>query len=325
MDGDNRRMKQHDPSSFSSRSGIGRRPVPRPSAGAGATDRFRQPTLQPTRGDPGDLSQATGRTRMPTYADYGYTDTTSFQGGSLQPDELQPYAATDFARHQQQALREQHQRQHQQQVQQQFAPYEPDMVYHLNQPGQSAGSPYEVVPQYPTRQTAAIEALSSQFGVPQYFPPAEQAGTGVPAVVSPYLNPQLPPAAYNQPGPIGRVGTAQHFPASMADFTPVATTGRLEQQSPQQQQQQQPAVAGAPESMNLGEAYNQFQQALRGTFDHARAGRLVEASRSLLEISEWLVANSRELGMWFWLRLLFPCPHAPPPMQACIIRASSIH
>lgn len=273
---------------------MSRRPVQQPVAGA--TDRLRQSTLQPSRGDPSDLSQATGRTRIPTYADYGYTDTTPFQGGSLQAEELQHYAAPDFTRHQQQTLREHQQRQHQQQVQQQFASYEPEMVYNLNHPGQPPAGPYEVVPQYPARQTAAIEALSSQFAVPQYFPPAEQAGTGVPAVVSPY---QMPSAAYNQPGPIGRSSTAQHFPTTMADFTPVATTGRLEQQSPPQQTPAPaPAVVvGAAESMNLGEAYSQFQQALRGTFDHVRAGRLIEASRSLLEISEWLVANARELGM----------------------------
>lgn len=288
MDGDNRRIKHHDPSSFSSRSGVGRRSAPRPVAGA--TDRFRHAPLQPMRGDPSDLSQATGRARMPTYADYGYTD-NPFQGGSLQPEELQPYVP-DFAR-QQQSLREQQQRQ--QQVQQQFASYEPEMVYHLNQPGQApTAAAYEVVPQYPTRQSAAIEALSSQFAVPQYFPPTEPTGTGVPAVVSPYLTPQLPSGAYNQPGPIGRSNTAQHFPATMADFTTVAAPARLEQQSPPQQQQHM--AAGVSESMNLGEAHNQFQQALRGTFDHSRSGRLVEASRSLLEISEWLVANARELG-----------------------------
>ena len=284
MDGDNRRIKHHDPSSFPSRSGVGRRSVARPVAGA--TDRFRQSTLQPTRGDPSDLSHATGRARMPTYADYGYTD-TPFQGGSLQPEELQPYVP-DFAR-QQQTLREQ---QRQQQVQQQFASYEPEMVYHLNQPGHA---PYEVVPPYPARQSAAIEALSSQFAVPQYFSPTEPTGTGVPAVVSPYLTPQLPSGVYNQPGPIGRSSTAQHFPATMTDFTTVAATARLEQQSPPQQQHHM-AAASECMNLNLGEAYNQFEQALRGTFDHSRSGRLVEANRSLLEISEWLVANARELG-----------------------------
>lgn len=255
---------------------------------------------------------------MPTYAHYGYADPSSFQGDSLQPDELQPYSSTaDFScqpqqQHQQQQELRGHERQqhhqhrhHQIPHPQSFAPYEPDMDYHLNQPAGHTQTPYEVVAQYPgpvagvgARQSAAIEALSAQFAVPQYFPPTEPAGTGF---ISPYLTPHQLPPAFNQPGHIGRSRAPQSFPGTMADFTPVASTTRLEQQQqqssvqPQTQTQQQPASS---ESLNVGEAYAQFQQALRVTFDHVRAGRLAEASRSLLEISEWLVSNARELGMF---------------------------
>ena len=292
--------------------GMGRRPVARPMSGMSGmsgTGRHhqQQPALQPapTRGadpSPADLSQTPSRSRMPTYADFAYSDTSSFQGGSLQPDELAPYSP-DFSRQtQSQSLREQHrqqqQQQQQQQVQQTFTPYGPDMVYNLNAPGQAAAgqAPYEVVPQYPGRQSAAIEALSSPFAVPQYFPPPELPGSGgVPGVVSPYLTPQMPSAAYNQPGPVGRSSAQQPFPGSMADFKPVSAA-RLEQ-SPLQQQQVAAGASAGPESINLSEAYGQFQQALRGTFEHTRAGRLVEAGRSTLEISEWLVTNARELGI----------------------------
>ncbi|RMJ24609.1 hypothetical protein PHISP_04528 [Aspergillus sp. HF37] len=318
MDGDNRRLKQqhhhhHDPAAFATRSAIGRRPVPR-----SAPDRFRpsaqqqQQTLQPS------LPQTTGRPpppRMPTYADYGYTDPSTLQGGSaLQPDELQSYATPEFS------PRQQHQRQQSQQQQQNqqlqpppFTPYEqPEIVYH------HAQAPYEVVPQYPGPATgagaggrqsasaaAAIEALSTQFAVPQYFqvppppPPTEPSWSGV---VPPYLTPQQQiPAAYNQPVG-GRATASQRFPAgSMADFTSAAA--RLDQQQQQQSpshphpQQQTQHQQPNSESLNVGEACEQFQAALRGTFEHTRAGRLVEASRSLLEISEWLVGNARELGI----------------------------
>jgi hypothetical protein len=211
--------------------------------------------------------------------DYEYTD-TAFQGDSLHGDELQPYPTT---------LREQ---QRQQSIQQPFAAYESEMVYNLGQQGPTQ-NPYEVVPQYPARQSAAIDALSSQFAVPQYFPTNEPIATGVPAEGSPYLNPHLSPSAYNQPGPIGRSSAMQPFPATMAEFTPVGTTARrLEQQETSQQQQHV-----IPDSTNLNEEYGRFQRVLRSTFDHIRAGRLVEAGRSLLEISEWLVTNARELGM----------------------------
>ncbi|KAH8431299.1 uncharacterized protein LDX57_008961 [Aspergillus melleus] len=272
MDGDTRRMKQHEQAQFATRAGMTRRTVSRPYGAA--TDRFRQATLQSTRGDA--PSQATGRARLSTsaYLDYEYPD-GAFQGGSLQGDELQPYAPT---------LRD-HQRQ---QVQPSFTGYESEMVYNLNQQGPTQ-SPYEVVPPYATRQSAAMDALSSQFAVPQYY--NEPTGPGVP---SPYLA-QLPLAAYNQPGPIGRSGTTQPFPATMPDMTPVGTTGRLEPSPPSQPQPQQPAAGESFGHPN--ESYGQFHQALRETFADTRAGRLVEASRSLLEISEWLVTNARELGM----------------------------
>ncbi|GIK06450.1 hypothetical protein Aspvir_002100 [Aspergillus viridinutans] len=292
MDGDSRRMKQHDPSSFTTSSGSTRRGVP--SSSRGAADRFRQHGQPSARGNHPGLSQAATRSRLSGYMDYGYTD-TAFQGDSLHGDELQPYPTT---------LREQ---QRQQSIQQPFAAYESEMVYNLSQQGPTQ-NPYEVVPQYPTRQSAAIDALPSQFAVPQYFPTNEPMATGVPAEVSPYLHSHLSSSAYNQPGPIGRSSAMQPFPATMAEFTPVGTTARrLEQPatsqqqqqqqhhySQQQQQQQQHVTA---DSSDLNEEYGRFQRVLRSTFDHIRAGRLVEAGRSLLEISEWLVTNARELGI----------------------------
>ncbi|KAH2178202.1 hypothetical protein KXV74_004456, partial [Aspergillus fumigatus] len=285
MGGDSRRMKQHDPSSFTTSSGQTRRGVP--SASHGAADRFRQHGQSSTRGNHPGLSQTATRSRLSAYMEYGYTD-TAFQDDPLHGNELQPYPTT---------LREQ---QRQQSIQQPFAAYESEMVYNLGQQGPTQ-NPYEVVPQYPARQSAAIDALSSQFAVPQYFPTNEPMATGVPAEVSPYLNPQVSPSAYNQARPFGRSSAMQPFPATMAEFTPVgATARRLEQQETSQQQQhhsQQQQQHVIPDSTNLNEEYGRFQRVLRSTFDHIRAGRLVEAGRSLLEISEWLVTNARELGI----------------------------
>ncbi|OOF91129.1 hypothetical protein ASPCADRAFT_57730, partial [Aspergillus carbonarius ITEM 5010] len=266
MDGEIRRMKQHDPQArFATRAGMSRR----------TADRFRQTGVPSARGDP---SQATGRPRMPTYLDYGYTD-SPFQGGPLQGEELQPYPPT---------LRDQ-QRQHHS-VHQPLAPYDSEIVYNLSQQG-PAQAPYEVVPPYTARQSAAMEALSSQFGVPQYFPTNEPTGTGVPPMGSPYLS--LSP--YNQSGSIGRSSATHVFPPAMENLTSVAAQ---QPPSPSQQQQQLPPPSRAgSESNGWKQLYAQFQHALRETFDYTRAGRLVDASRSLLQISEWLVANARDLGI----------------------------
>lgn len=72
----------------------------------------------------------------------------------------------------------------------------------------------------------------------------------------------------------------------MTDYNPVETSEPPEQQDL------------APEPSNYDDAYNQYQQALRQTFENTRCGRLVDASQSLLEISEWLLGNAVDLGMF---------------------------
>lgn len=266
MDGD-QRMKQHE--RLMARSGN--------SAATGrTTDRFE---MHP-RGDPTAMSQAPDRAQM-SY-DYGYTG-SSFHGGSLQANEVQVYGP-EFVR----ARQAQSQPVHQQRGRRQdMPPYVPYELYGFGQQGPTQG-PFDVVPQYPTRQSAAIEALSSQFSVPQYFAPEEPTGTGIPAGLSTYLNAQVP---YNQPSPMARPSTTQHFPVSMTDFSSIgaAPTSRVE---PPADASQMPSA----DPSGLDEAYTQYQRAIRSTFDQTRAGRLVEASRSLLEISEWLVTNARDLG-----------------------------
>jgi hypothetical protein len=157
------------------------------------------------------------------------------------------------------------------------------MLYGFGQQGPTQGH-FEVVPQYQTRQSAAIDVLSNQF-VPQYFS-EESAGSGL-ADLSPFLNAQL--QRYNQPGPMPRPTTTQSFPAPVSDFAVGSgSMNRLDQpQTESQEQSDQPS---------LEEAIGRYQRILRRTFDQTRAGRLVEAGGSLLEISEWLVANARDLG-----------------------------
>ena len=79
---------------------------------------------------------------------------------------------------------------------------------------------------------------------------------------------------------------------------------RLDQPEPQQS-----------DPSSLEEAIGRYQRILRRTFDQTRAGRLVEAGGSLLEISEWLVTNARDLGkMSFFILVisLFFCQKHKP-------------
>lgn len=276
MDGD-QRMKQNERSM--SRSGNAARRAP-----GRATDGF-DPAIQP-RGDQTGMSQPPEQ--VPMSYDYGYTG-SSFHGGSLQSSDLQNYQPQEYVRAQRpQASAIQHQRRRAQpQDPAAFPPYDPTMLYGFTQQGPTQGH-FEVVPQYQTRQSAAIDVLSNQFAVPQYFAPEESAGSGV-AGLSPYLNAQLQP--YNQPGPMARPNTAQSFPAPISDFTAIGSgsMNRLDQPQTESQQQQS-------DQPSLEEAIGRYQRILRRTFDQMRAGRLVEAGGSLIEISEWLVTNARDLG-----------------------------
>ncbi|KAJ5822793.1 hypothetical protein N7447_005133 [Penicillium robsamsonii] len=269
MDGD-QRMKQNERSM--SRSGNAARRAP-----GRATD-F-DPAIQP-RGDQTGMSQPPEQ--APMSYDYGYTG-SSFHGGSLQSNDLQNYQPQDFVRTQrpQQASIQHHRRRaHQDPA---FSPYESSMLYGFSQQGPTQGH-FEVVPQYQTRQSAAIDVLSNQF-VPQYFPPEESAGSGVAGLS--YLNAQLQP--YNQPGPMARPNTTQSFSAPISDFTVGSgSMNRLDQPQTESQQSDQ---------LSLEEAIGRYHRILRRTFDQTRAGRLVEAGGSLLEISEWLVTNARDLGL----------------------------
>ncbi|KAJ5628572.1 hypothetical protein N7490_010800 [Penicillium lividum] len=288
MDGD-QRMKQNE--RLMARSGNG-------TAGSRATDHF-DSTMHP-RGEQTGMSQAPDRAQI-SY-DYGYTG--PFHGGSLQPHEVPGYPP-EFTRtrqgqgqviQQQQPQLPQHphaRRRAPHDPAPPFVPYESAMLYGFGQQGPAQG-PFDVVPQYSPRQSAAIEALSNQFAVPQYFNPEESTATGVPPL-STYLGAQQIP--YNHPGPMARPSTTQPFPATMSDFTSIGTAGSSRLDPSPLQHHSDPPQLPAPDLSSLEEAYSQYQRALRSTFDNTRTARLVEASRSLLEISEWLVTNSRDLGI----------------------------
>jgi hypothetical protein len=286
MDGDQRK---HEGSM--SRSGNAAR-----RASGRATDHF-DPAIQP-RGDQTGISQPPEQ--VPVSYDYGYTG-SSFHGGSLQSNDLQNYQSQSFARAQrpQQSSSIQHRRR--MPPQEQPYSYDSNMMYGFGQPGPTQ-APFEVVPQYQTRPVP-IDALANPF-VPQYFASEDSAGSGLAGIPS-YLNAQL--QTYNQTNPMARPVTTQSFPANVTDFTiGSGSMSRFDQPEPQQS-----------DPSSLDEAIGQYQSILRHTFDQTRAGRLVEASGSLLRISKWLVDNARRLGKMLFFFLVIFCLNLSP--KACTV------
>lgn len=162
----------------------------------------------------------------------------------------------------------------------QFVPNVPAILGGFNQQGPAPGS-FEAVPQY---FSAATETPSNTFAAPQYSAP-EDAPAGVHGLL-PYVNAGVP---YSQSFPMPLSFTSQPFSA-MSDLSPISQ-GRSDPPSGQDDRLRQDLT-----EQSVDEAFSQYQQALRSTFDQSRAGRLVEASRSLLGISEWLVDNAWDLG-----------------------------
>lgn len=174
-----------------------------------------------------------------------------------------------------------------QQRQQSYQSYNPSL-YSL--PPQPHSSTYTPVPPFAPRQTAAIEVLASQFGgTSQYYVPGESPTTVPPGVSHHQSSSQFSSPPYGQYSP-----SASRLPPAFSSNIP-----ELNQPGPSEpvddpefgQQQQTNSVA-------FDDAYNQYQTALKRTFQNAREGRLGEAGTSLLTITDWLLSNAVELGKW---------------------------
>ncbi|OAT01463.1 hypothetical protein, variant 2 [Blastomyces dermatitidis ER-3] len=279
MDGDSHQRKTYGPSGYRTGSGIGQHPIRHLSGSS--SDRFRhQQQPEPARGpDTHEVIPQDRTSSLSAYGAYVYTEppscnTPSLQGGTLQGGGLQYESnfSSTSPRNQQPD-----------QQQQRLSQYDGDMVYGIT-PQVQPQAPYEGVSQYQPRQSAAIEVLATQFGVPQYFQPA---GPAVAGVSDQYLTAsQVQSTQYSQPASPTRASTTSALPEIMADLHASAATEGLEH-------------ADFPRESPSGfdDAYNQYQRALRQTFENTRSGRLLDASQSLLEISEWLLGNATELEL----------------------------
>ena len=178
------------------------------------------------------------------------------------------------------------------QRQRQLPQYTSQMMYDVPQhpqPQPQPPSPYDTVGHYQQpRQTAAVEVLSSQFGVPQFFNAGEGANqSGDTAIPSHYPTAAYPQhIQYNDPGPsLGRSTLASPYPTIPRSFSHTAPT-----EAPGQPQQ------GAD---MFAQYYDRYQRALRETNENTAKGNIIEAGKSLSTMSEWLLTHANELGiMW---------------------------
>lgn len=228
--------------------------------------RLRQAQIMTGRSPtPASVVPATG-THPQELGNFGYQQGSQYPAAQMQGSSIQ--FPTDYSQDPQRT--------------QQFPPYNSQMVYNVPQQTQPR-SPYDTVPQYQPRQSAALEVLSNQFGVSQYYQPSEPIGasghTSTPQQYAPsQFNQSI---AYQTPG-TGRGTIASPYPAGMAEYG----QGSVPEAADQQEQ----------ETSNLAESLHEYQEALKATFENIDKGRLIEAGGSLLEISEWFLGRTKELG-----------------------------
>jgi hypothetical protein len=275
MDSNDRRQRQSNPSGYASQQGLIQSSPQYPATSS--ADRFRQsqlavqsPTSAPTTGRGGNI---------PGYT-YPYGEGAPFSGSTMNAAPLQ------YPEYPQESQRSQQQ-------QQQYPQYGSNIMYNVpSQPSASPQSPYETVQPYQQpRQTAAIEVLSTNFGVPQqyYVAGGEGGPTSVPNSAIPGQNvpSQYTPLSYTTQSPVGREPLASAYATGMADPN---------QNSPQAGYGQPAYGGGAQADAALDNAYGQYQTELRRTFECVRDGRLAEAGNSLIHISDWLLGNAEALG-----------------------------
>jgi len=166
---------------------------------------------------------------------------------------------------------------------QQYTQYSSNLMYNMPQqtPQQS---PYEPVQQFQPRQTAAVEVLSTQFGVPQYYPTGDPTSAPGPMAQQYATAPFQQQITYQQSAHTGRAALPPAYPTGMAEYVQPNVPEVLEQQEP------------APDAGGYDAAYRRYVEKLRATFQDVKEGRLVEAGQGLLEISEFLLGQAVELG-----------------------------
>lgn len=268
MENNDPRQRQNNPPGYAGQQGLIQTPTQYPAVSG--SDRYRQTPL--TAQSPTSAPSSGSRANPQGYG-YAYGESTQFVGSAIQPGAL-PYPQ-EYA-------------QDQQRTPQQYSQYGQNIMYNVpSQQPAAPQSPYESVQPYQPRQSAAIEVLSTQFGVPQqYYVAGEGGPTSAPttAMATQNVPSQYPPLGYTtQQSPVGRETIAPAYTAGMNDSNQGSSQGAFPQSN------------NAQGGSEFDTAYSQYQTELKRTFQHVRDGRLSEAGVSLLTISGWLLGNAEAL------------------------------
>ena len=266
---DNRR-RQYEQSGYST----ARAYVPSASSASasGSSDRFRRPSQLSSSRSPASVTGTGAGGHGQEIEGYSYTQgpyTPQIQDSSLQ---YQPDFSQDAQR------------------QQPFHTYSPNIMYNITSQAQQP-SGYESVAQYQSRRPAtAIEVLSSQLGVPQYYNTSEASTTSAPIPQAYSSTPFQQQVPYQQSSQRGRAANISPYQGTVSDYAQLGMSNVVDQQNTPQEHE------------STDDAYSTYLDTLKRTYQDAYDGKLVEAGQRLLELSEWLLGHADDLGKFDILR-----------------------
>lgn len=175
------------------------------------------------------------------------------------------------------------------QTPQNFGAYNTPMMYNVPQAG-AQNAVYDTSQQFPSRQPAAMQIMPTDVAAP-YFPSEPTNSATTPGLQG--QGSSSGTSAVYQQSPADQRAMLQNYPSGMASMSGMSQTNTPQQeQHAVEEQQQDPYTASA----EMGEAYEQYQSALREIYTNIRNGVLVAASESLLNVSDWLLSKVNELG-----------------------------
>ncbi|KAK8031507.1 hypothetical protein PG990_001241 [Apiospora arundinis] len=232
-------------------------------AGAGASDRFRPAPL--------NTSPSAARGMGGTAAYSGYYQEPAAAFSTAMPQNTMPYQS-EYGQDTRQT--------------QNFSAYNPSLMYNVPQTS-AQNTVYDTSQQFPSRQPAALQMMPTDVAA-SYFP-SEPTNTGAAPALQAQAASSSTSGVYQQSPADQRAMLHQQYPSSIASMS-----GMSQQASAPDQVMEEQDYSNSTE---MGEAYEQYQTALKEIFTNIRNGVLVSASESLLTVSDWLLSKVAELGL----------------------------
>ncbi|KAF3022993.1 hypothetical protein E8E14_010490 [Neopestalotiopsis sp. 37M] len=171
------------------------------------------------------------------------------------------------------------------QTTQNFGAYNTPMMYNVPQAG-AQSAVYDTSQQFPSRQPAAMQIMPTDVAAP-YFP-GEPTNSAAASGLQGQGTSSGTSAVYQQ-SPADQRAMLQNYPSGMASMSGMSQASSAPPEQPVQQEEE--------DYGHMGQAYNDYQAALKEIFTNIRNGVLMTASESLLNVSDWLLSKANELGL----------------------------